>query len=363
MTAGARIGIDVRMIGHSGIGTTIRELLANLTDAQRRRLVLFAPPGWRNPYESQMIETPYPIYGLRQHLFLSAVFRRAGIDLLHTPHYDMPYGYSAPFVATVHDLIHVKFPKWSSKPLSGLYATLLLRKVASQARAVITVSESTKRDLIARWPTIAPRVHVVYPAVNPAFHERDPRAVAARLTRENLPSRYFLYVGNLRASKNSAGLLAAYGRLRSSWPECPDLVLAGRNFLGSQLNLRAPGVRHLGEAPFDLLPWLYAGALAFVFPSFYEGFGLPPLEAMACGAPVIASARASLPEVCGDAAAYVDPIDLDGLAAEMRSLAESERKRAALRERGRRNAARFSWRRFARETWSVYETAMAGGRS
>lgn len=357
-----RIGLDVRMIAFTGIGVTIRGLLDHWDREKLSQLTLFTPPDWENPYPCATRRSPEKIYGLAQHVMHAARLARERLDLYHMPHFDVPYCYRRPFVATIHDMIHVLFPEHSTKPFSRAYAGFQIRSVLNRAAHIITVSESTRRDLDRFSAGAASRTSVIYPAAGDAFRRLDERETRPVLDRYGLTSGYLLYVGNIRGIKNSRRLIAAYGNLRAAHPEVPPLVMVGHNTFPEFDRGFPAGIRHVAGAPFADLPALYSGASVFIFPSIYEGFGLPPLEAMACGTPVITSNAASLPEVCGDAAVYVDPSSEDSIRDAMRDLWLSPARREALSARGLVRAKKFSWRSFADETWNVYERVLGGQR-
>jgi glycosyltransferase involved in cell wall biosynthesis len=282
-----KVGIDARMIQNSGIGTTIRGLLDHLGKARLAQTVLFTAPGWKNPYPCQSVEVPYPVYSISQHWGYAAILKRHSLSVFHMPHYDVPLLYRGPFVATVHDLIHFLYPQYSTKPLTRLYSRWLLAHVAKRARRIIAVSDNTQADLIRFFPKAAGKTSIIHPAVDASFRPIDLSSQLATLRKYNLKPGYILYVGNLRGSKNTEGLLAGYAYYRRNASGPLPLVLVGKNTYGSRLKL-PEGAIHIEFAEQTDLPAFYSAATVFVFPSWYEGFGLPPLEAMACGTPVIA---------------------------------------------------------------------------
>jgi glycosyltransferase involved in cell wall biosynthesis len=274
------------------------------------------------------------------------------------PHYDVPYLYGRPFVATVHDIIHYLYPQFSTKPLSRFYSKTALQHVAKRARRIITVSDNTKKDLETHFPRSQGKIRVIYPAVNQLFKPVSPDRVRLVLNKYNLRPGYFLYVGNLRASKNTSALISAYATLKKRHPDAPPLILVGKMFI-KNLGAVPNDVFHIESASNDELPAFYSGATLFVYPSLYEGFGLPPLEAMACGAAVISSRAASLPEVCGNAAHYIDPQSESELVDAMWELITSSSRRDEMKKKGLENVKRFSWKRFAASTWQVYNESLA----
>jgi glycosyltransferase involved in cell wall biosynthesis len=277
--------------------------------------------------------------------------------LLHKPH-------STRTVVTVHDLSTLLFPQFHLCSTVELHEKKI-RFVRQQADVVIAVSESTRRDVIDHLGLPPDRVHVVYEAADAQFRPiEDTGTVATVVHRYGLAlNNYVLTVGTLEPRKNQTRLVEAFHLLRHRRAVTNlKLVVAGRKgWLYDDLFRRVEelgltkDVIFAGVVPDKDLPALMNGALMFVYPSLYEGFGLPVLEAMACGVPVITSNVSSLPEVAGDAAVLVDPCDVEGLAQAMQSLIESEEVRATLRRNGLAQAAQFSWERAARETLLAYQ--------
>ncbi|MGD0999510.1 MAG: glycosyltransferase family 1 protein [Candidatus Brocadiia bacterium] len=291
-------------------------------------------------------------------------------DVLHHlvyVHYPFRRG---PSLATIYDLVPLLFPQWLPEEVRAALRPTF--RFARRCAAVIAISENTRQDLHRRMRVPLDRIHVVPLAADEVFAPApDPARVRERLAPLGLADRPFLlYAGTLEPRKNVPGLIRAYARLRSQSPEsAPLLVLAGTKGWGyepifqeiERLGL-ANEARHL-DAPDDAaLAALMNAALALVYPSFYEGFGLPPLEAMACGCPVITSNNSSLPEVVGDAAIQVDPRDEPALAQAMQAVITRPELRASLRERGLARARLFSWDRVARETLNVYARVAPSGR-
>jgi glycosyltransferase involved in cell wall biosynthesis len=265
-------------------------------------------------------------------------------------------------VVTVHDLTCLYFPQfhpWSRRTLFRLG----IRRAARLADAIIVPSHATKRDLAAMFRPAEAKIRVVPEAPAERFAPLDSRESLPVISRYGLPYRdYLLFAGNIEPRKNLLALIDAYNRLRRTTRVAPCLAIAGGEGWYNQAIHHAAAaspfaadIRFLGYVPDGDLPAVMSGALAFVYPSLYEGFGLPPLEAMACGTPVITSARSSLPEVVGDAALLVDPGDTAGLADAMARIVGEEPLREDLRERGLKQAQRFSWDETARLTVQVYE--------
>lgn len=284
---------------------------------------------------------------------LPSLLRRNRVDLYHTPYYLFPYaGLPCPAVVTVHDVIPRLFPAESSARARLLF-DLLVRLALRAACGVVTVSRRSRDDIARFYGVPAERMAVIYEAADESFHPADSATLAVVRARYGLPEVYALCVASNKPHKNLTLLARAWG-IAASDAHVPPLILAGQRDRQAALMLPS-GVRDLGAVAEADLPALYGGAHFFVYPSRYEGFGLPPLEALACGAPVICSAAGSLPEVVDGAALLVDANDAGALARAVRRLAGDAALRAELRAAGLRRAATFSWRRAARETLAFYE--------
>jgi len=283
-----------------------------------------------------------------------------------TEHLLLPL-HSIPTVLTVHDLIFSHLPK-HHKPLNRWYLNLTMPLYCRRADGIIVVSENTRRDLIAAYDLPPEKVTVVYEAADPRFCPQPPETVSPICGRYGLPERYLLFVGTIEPRKNLTRLVKAFEII---YPEglTDGLVIVGRRgWLYDDLFAlleRSPvrdAVIFPGYVPDGDLPAIYTGAQALVFPSIYEGVGLPVLEAMACGTPVVCSNASSIPEVGGDAVLYFDPVDVDMMAEAILQVLRDAALRGAMRERGLAQAARFSWERAAQETRAVYERIINRGR-
>jgi glycosyltransferase involved in cell wall biosynthesis len=313
---------------------------------------------------------PIPVPRLWTHLRLSAEVIRRPPDVLFVPAHVLPLAHPRRSVVTVHDLGYRAFPS-AHRAADRLYLDWATRFSASQAAAVIADSEATKADLTRIYGVSPGRVRVVYLGRDERLAPvRDAETLAGVRARYGLAARYLLYVGTLQPRKNLVRCVEAFARLAGR-PDQADLqlVLAGkRGWLYDDLFAQVERLGLAGRVSFPGyvaegdLPALLSGALAFVFPSLYEGFGIPVLEAGACGVPVITSNTSSLPEVAGDAALLVDPHDVDAIADAMYRLVTDSALRAELARRGQANVRRFSWEKCARETLAVLEGAAKGDR-
>lgn len=267
---------------------------------------------------------------------------------------------------TMHGSVTFSHPNfYSPRVLARLNP--LLRRGVERARLTVCVSDFVKHELMERFRVPEERLVTVYHGVNRAFRPLPPAVAAQRVRQEHgLAGPYVLYVGKLHSNKNIVRLLQAFDHATRR-REHIELVLAGRMFYGSddieetvqRLGL-APRIHRLGHLPQEALPALYAGAECMVFPTLWEGFGLPIVEAMACGAPVIASDIACVPEIAGGAAVLVDPMSTESIAGALSDLLDRPARRAELRELGIARAAEFTWERTARQTLQAYEQLALG---
>lgn len=285
------------------------------------------------------------------------------VDLFHATSVAPPVC-PARMIVTVHDLGFKHHPEFFP-PLVRMRLKALISSGARRAERIIAVSNTTKQDLIDTFDIPAEKIAVVHEGVAPIYRpSADPEEQRRVLARHGITGDYLLYVGRLHVRKNLVRLLEAFARVKQR-RQGHRLVLVGRKLFDTdplhraivELGL-ADQVVLPGHIPLGDLPHVYAGATAFVYPSLFEGFGLPPLEAMASGTPVITSNVSSLPEVVGDAALLVNPRSVDELAHAMERLLDDAALRRRYRDRGLARAATFTWQRAARETASVYSALL-----
>lgn len=360
------IAIDARKLRDFGIGTYVRGLLRGLSEIDREtRYVLLGDPAdaerlGEMPENFDWATERSPGYSMRELWSVARSVRRVGADLFHSPHYVLPYGLPCPAVVTIHDLIHLRFPEHRTA-LELAYARSTVARALRTAARTLTVSSTTRQELRERFGALGEGAVVVPNAVDERFRAAMRADVLERtLERFGLAPGYLLFVGNPKPHKNLPALLSANAQLRDSRPGWPPLVLAGGEVDHGDAS---PGVRRLGVVAESDLPALYRGALALVVPSLWEGFGLPALEAMASGTPVIAAARGALPEVIGDAGLLFDPDAPEALSATLDRAVSDPELRADLARRGESRAQRFSWRETARATLGVYREILAEGTS
>lgn len=269
-------------------------------------------------------------------------------------------------VVTVHDLVPIEHPEWVSPAFGGWYRFLLPR-LLSRVDRIIAVSAFTKRTIVERCGVPAERIDVVHNGVDERFAPQPAERIEAAMRVLGIPSRrYILSACSLEPRKNLKRLLLAWEALRDELGSDVHLVLAGkygspRIFPALNLDRIPARVHFAGNVPDDHLPALMSGATAFVYPSLYEGFGLPPLEAMACGTPVLTSNTTAIAEVVGDAGILVDPTDVGNIAERLLQLCRSSELRDALRARGLERAAQLTWARSARKTMAILQDVAHGG--
>jgi glycosyltransferase involved in cell wall biosynthesis len=284
-------------------------------------------------------------------------------DVFHATDHLLPPLSHARTVLTVFDLTFRLFPQ-HHLPLNRWYSTLMLPRFARRADAILTISENTRRDLLNWIRLPADKVRVTYLGHGPAFRPIDGVTELAHIrARYTLPDQFILYLGTIEPRKNLVMLLDAYEILRRRDEAAPPLILAGRQgwlYESVLQRVRTRGLeRHVRLTDWvadEDIPAMMNAAAAFVYPSLYEGFGLPPLEAMACGTPVLCSNTSSLPEVVGDGGLLLDPHDAHAWAAALERILSDEHLRADLRARGLIQARKFSWERAARETLAAYQS-------
>lgn len=280
-------------------------------------------------------------------------------DALFVPAHVLPLVSPKRTIITLHDVAFVEHPE-AYRPLGRAYLRLMYAIAVRKAR-ILTVSEFSKREIVRLFKADPARVDVAHLGVDHDRYRPVPADQAETVARRyGIKGPYFLFVGRLERKKNLFGLLAAFRAYKRLHPGDTQLVLIGSRGYGGDEALAAfagepaaRDVRELGYAAQEDMAALYSGALALVFPSWYEGFGLPVLEAFACRTPVITSNVASLPEIAGDAARYVDPADIDGIAAAMREVVDDRALRERLIAAGAARCAEFTWERTARETWEA----------
>jgi glycosyltransferase involved in cell wall biosynthesis len=388
-TAGLNIAIDARRIRDFGVGTYIRNLLQALSAAAtgHRYHLICAPEDTRQfadlPSNFETVAYPRRDSSRLDHFALPRLIRRLRADVTHIPFHRVPLLLDRPYAVTIHDLSSLFFDDASG--LLHAARKFRLRRGLERAGGIIAVSGATQRDVLNLVPRAAERIRLIYNAPDPLFLQRrfpdslQPGATTATeaqgaarerhriLERYQIRYPFLLYAGSIRPQKNIPRLIEAFAVARSGLENHAGFRDLRLIIIGDEIS-RHPDVRRavihsrvehcvrfLGFIPFDTLRIFHELATAFVFPSLYEGFGLPPLEAMASGTPVIASAVSSLPEVVGGAAMLVNPENVFDIARGITEVLLNDTLREELIRRGRKQAASFSWGKTAEGVLKLYE--------
>ena len=366
-----RVGIDARLVYYSqaGIGQYILHLVDGLAKVDRENEYFLLQS---RKDETTILEQPNfrrvslwtPSHHRLERMSLNVELVRLGLDILHSPDFIPPDRPRCRSVITVHDLAFLLYPHFLTKESARYYGHI--DQAVRWSDQIIAVSQNTKRDAIQHLGVPEDKITVVYEAANAIFRPIDREEAREQVFRRHgIDQRFLLFVSTIEPRKNVPTLLRALKQLLECYKETVHLVLAGGKgwlsedafALVEQLKLEKH-VHFVGRVSSEDLLYLYNAAELMAHPAFYEGFGLPPLEAMACGLPVIVSNVASLPEVVGDAGLLIDPNNVDELTVSMWRVLNDPEARREMREKGLRQAARFSWERAATETAAIYRRAV-----
>jgi glycosyltransferase involved in cell wall biosynthesis len=372
-----RIAIDIRKINQFGIGTYIWNLIRNLGDVDKANEYLLIgsernfqelgplPPNYR------LLLQPEEDSVWRDHVVLPMALRQHAVDIVHVTHHDSPMAVPTRLVVTIHDCVHVLFPPENLSRFRNYRRYLHTKRVVNRANKVITVSDSTKDDLISIFNLPPSKISVIHNALDDRFTlttaADDPAKV---LERYQLKDPFILYSGRIRPHKNLHRLIEAFAVLKNELGSTGPLRNLKLIIIGDELSqhqyLRLTvissgvqqDVRFFGFVPYPVLRVFYQSAAMFAFPSLYEGFGLPPLEAMANRTAVLASNTSSLPEVLEDAALLVNPENVFEIARGMKTILLDDDARQRLIEKGVRQVTKFSWKLAAKRVVETYEEVL-----
>ena len=374
-----RIAIDIRKINEFGVGTYIWNLVRNLSaiDCQNEYLLVGShrnfhelgplPDNFKQMYQAED-ESHW-----RHHITIPFALKRQNVDVVHVPHHEAPLFNPSKLVVTMHDCVHLLFPHEDSSKFRNYRHYLQTKRVVETAKHVLAVSRSTKDDLINIFELPESKISVVHNALDERFafsHTTEERKHV--LERYQLKEPFVLYSGKIRPHKNLHRLIEAFAVLKSEFAENEryknlKLIIIGDELSKHQylrLTVIRSGaqqdVRFFGFVPYPILRVFYQSAELFAFPSLYEGFGLPPLEAMANRTPVLASNTSSLPEVLDDAAVLVNPENVFDIARGMKLILSDDVLRQKLIQKGLDQVAKFSWKLAAQKVLERYELAATG---
>ncbi len=353
------ITIDSRMIDSSGIGTYLQNVLPRIINNTVHQFFLLGNAKKLSRFNMfisrrvSLIECNAPIYSLKEQLEIARLVPN-DTNLYWSPHYNIPLLYTGKILVTVHDLFHLAMPQYVKGIHQRMYARMMFNVACRKTTSIICVSNFTKQELERLVHHKKPPLAVIYNGVADDWQDFGPGRIP-----DDKP--YFLYVGNVKPYKNLVNLLEAFGKLTAKIPH--ELMIVGKKegFITEDREVAAKAshlgdrVRFTGFIERDLLRQYYKQAAALVFPSRYEGFGLPPLEAMASGCAVIVSNAASLPEICGNAALYCDPDSADDIANKMMEIIHNLNLKESLIKKGYRRVEEFTWDKCAAATIKVIE--------
>ncbi|MEZ0542588.1 glycosyltransferase family 4 protein [Fibrella arboris] len=356
--------VDARMLNNSGIGIYIRHfikvLLANshysvvLLGRHRELSVYFSSASYRH------IEADFPIYSITEQIKLPYLI--PDCDVFWSPHYNIPAlpTRARKYLVMVPDVYHLAFYNTLSTA-QKLYAKTFINLAVRKANEILTISRYSEAEILKFTNIKRTNIHVIYLGIDNGLFTRIDDLSIRKSTRDryNVPEKYVLFVGNVKPNKNLKSLVAAFILLLESLPNHHLLIVGKKEgFITGDSELFTLIDEHevlrervvfTGYVEFSDLPVLYSMASVFAFPSLYEGFGFPPLEAMACGCPVVASNRASIPEICGKAALYVDPLDSTSFASALYQMITDNALRTSIVQEGYRQAAKYDWNRAGEE--------------
>jgi len=373
-----KIGIDARMLGPQcgGLGRYVEQLVFHLQkiDQENQYFLFMKQDNWHrfSPVEKNFVKVManIPWYSWTEQLKLTGIIKAQGIDLMHFPHWNVPMMYPSPFVLTIHDLIMFHYPRQEATTLSPFKYWCkdwahrrVVNHAAAKAEKIIAASESTRQDINRTLDVPIKKIKVIYQAPFKNWHLENitPAVSATRkltvLKKFDISKPYVLYVGNAYPHKNLTGLLSAWQIFKQKYGNKYQLVLVGKKskFYEKVLSGFVEDVVFTDFVEDEDLAIIYENAYLYVFPSLYEGFGLPPLEAMNYGVPVISSNRSCLPEVLGEAVLYFDPENYEQMAEVMHLALENKDIQMELQENARQHVKSFSWDRLARQTLDIYQ--------
>ncbi|NSW58295.1 MAG: glycosyltransferase family 4 protein [Armatimonadetes bacterium] len=369
-----RVAVDAMLLGgaHSGVEVSIEGLCEGLAAVcEDHRFLITHRPGYTpadiedGPFDFRL--APGWTAGkagriIWERICLPKVAREWGAEVLHGPGYLLPSGWRGPSVVTIYDILAITHPEWCSRA-NALHYRFALPRTVRQAHAILAPSEAVRAELVGHLGADPRRVHVVHLGISAIMQPPDRQAMDRVMDRYHVERPYLLWVGNIEPKKNVAGIVQAFERIARAIPH--RLILVGRAAWKSEPDLRAietsparARIIRLGYVPAEDLPALYAGADLLVHWSLYEGAGLTPIEAMACGTPAIVSDSGALPELAGQVAPVVPLGDPDQLAHAMTSLLADRDRLAQLREAGIEWARQFTWAQHARQALGIYREAI-----
>lgn len=351
-----KIAVDARMLKMSGIGAYISHLMEN----NLYSIALGNREDLLKENVEEIIDFNEDIYGIKEQIrFPYKKLRKLKPDILHVPHYNVPIFYRGKMVVTIHDLTHLVLPEFLPNKFAKIYAKIMLKIAIKKAEKILTVSENTKKDLIKYFKVKEEKIEVIYIGTGDNFKEEKKSEYSYLYEKYNIDKKdkILMYVGNLKPHKNLERLLEAFGMLENQ--KKYKLILVGKAFSNysniikreEELNIK-DYIIHTGIVDDKELVDLYNLADLFVFPSLYEGFGLPVIESLACGTPVIASNVSSIPEVGGKVIGYFDPRNVEEIKEKIEEYTNKKITKEE-KEKYKKRAQKFDWKKTASKTKKI----------
>lgn len=355
-----KVAIDARMLKMSGIGVYIQHLIENkcyeILIGNKEELEKY------NKQNTNIIKFNSPIYGIKEQLkFPYKKLRKMKPDILHVPHYNVPIFYRGKIIVTIHDLTHLILPQFLPNRFSYIYAKIMLWIATKKASHILTVSENTKKDIIKMFKVNPDKITVTYNGVGEEFVKKDKSKILYLYDKFNIPhsKKCIMYVGNLKPHKNLERLLEAYSKIKNRQDTC--LILVGKAFSNyDELDRKEKILKienqviHTGIVSQEELIDLYNLADIFIFPSLYEGFGIPIIEALSCGTTVICSNNSSLPEVGGKLVKYFDPYNIEEMVQKIDEELENNNIINLEHQDIKQWLEKFNWKKTSKETKEIF---------
>lgn len=364
-----RIGIDARFIRSAGVERYYNELIRHLSliDDENQYVIYYPSIDYLNRHKTKKHNfrshvLPAPVFGVKEHLLLNYRIIKDKLDVFHATNYwVVPVAGPCPIVATAHDACYKSHPELITSQ-ARIYASFMLPYALKKSSVIITVSEFSRKEIIRYFPETQKKLIVTYNGINNKFHPvNDSDRISEVKNKYSLNGRYILYVGSIKKNKNIMLLIKAFKMLAPELKKKHRLLIAGKPVPGCERDYeeaknisKDENISFTGFIEDEDLPAIYAGSTAFVFPSHYEGFGIPLVEAMACGVPVLTSNIPVMSEVCGKGALYFDPYSADELKHLIERVIVDNDLRESLSKEGLEQSKKFSWKATAEKTLEVY---------
>ncbi len=360
-----QIGIDARKIKDFGIGTYIQNLLTNIPASffDNQLYLIINPKNIEftsnliKDKKSFFLPSKVKIYSLKEHFILSKLINKIGLDLYHSPHYVLPFFIKTKSIVSIHDIIHLKYPEHGL--IQKIIAFVLMKLSIKKANRIITVSDNSLTDIVKYFPEAKNKIIRIYNGVNKLYFERDNRLLSEEVIKKcKIPKKYILYVGNHLKHKNIEALIKAYKIISHKEKEI-DLVMVGK-FQMEKILKEAQGIpkeklHFISYIDSSELKGIYQKALILVIPSLYEGFGLPLIEALACGTPVACSNIKIFKEILGELPIYFNPKDPEEISYRILEIINDKDKKTKIIEEGYKKACEYSWEKSSQEHYKVYK--------